>query len=101
MFAQLLPWWEFQNNPERHDSSVLLLRTDFQYKGKTISAFGSTCKNKRWTRKRKATKWEKIKQDKSMIYFTKNVCALVTEIAVLMFDVDNSNLCPICKLKWH
>jgi len=34
-----------------------------------------------------------------MIYFTKNVCALVTEIAVLMFDVDNSNLCPICKLK--
>ena len=36
-----------------------------------------------------------------MIYFTKNVYAIITEITVLMFDVDNSNLCPICKLKNH
>ena len=88
-------------NHFKYDSSVLLLRTDFQYEGKTISAFGRTCKNKRWTRKRKATKGEKTKQDKSMIYFTKNICGIITEITVLMFDVDNSNLCPICKLKWH
>jgi|GEM_PF-6420529 len=36
-----------------------------------------------------------------MIYFTKNVNAIVTEITVLMFDVDNYNLCPICRLKNH
>ena len=36
-----------------------------------------------------------------MIYFTKNVYAIVTEITVLMFDVDNFNLCPICRLKNH
>jgi len=26
---------------------------------------------------------------------------MIAEITVLMFDVDNSNLCPICKLKGH
>ena len=36
-----------------------------------------------------------------MIYFTKNIYAEITEITVLMFDVNNSNLCPTCKLKNH
>jgi hypothetical protein len=36
-----------------------------------------------------------------MIYFTKNVYATITEITVLMFSVDNSNLCSTCKVKNH
>jgi len=38
--------YDYDLNYFRCDSSVLLLRTDFQYQGKTISVFGSTCKNK-------------------------------------------------------
>ncbi len=36
-----------------------------------------------------------------MTCFTKKVYAIIAKISVLMFDVDNSNLCPICKLKGH
>jgi hypothetical protein len=36
-----------------------------------------------------------------MINFIKNVYAITTEILVLMFDADDSNLCPICKIKGH
>ena len=52
-------------------------------------------------KKKKNNEMRKNKTSTLMICFTKKVYAIITKISVLMFDVDDSNFCPICKLKGH